>query len=268
MQVNRPKLLLIRPIAGHTTKIMEKTLKELKKHYDVYMPTEIPENYDDYLKSLAVLISSGYWTRIIGICQGGAGIVDALSKIDSPYHLANRKIVLISSPIDTTINETIVGRFIRGLGLTGLLMRYMNGHVIDSGRLLPDYMSLAPMSHFKKYIKYMLTGDEKIKEFYDAYNDIEDMPVAFFRGSVKQSFFDKRDPIPSIGPSNSVMVVEGLKDNITAPGQTSAVFDLLPNVPEDKKKALLITAGHYGTFSGSKFNNEVLPKIREFFEDA
>lgn len=262
----KPKLLLVRPIAGHTPKIMENTLKELKKHYDVYMPTQVPEDYDSYLKSLAVLISSGYFTRIIGICQGGAGIVDALSMIELPYRLSNRKIVLISSPIYTTINETIVGKFIRGLGLTGLLMRYMNGHMIDSGRLLPDYMSLSPMTHFKKYIKYMLTGDEKIKEFYDAYNDIEDMPVRFFRESVRRSFFEQREPIQGIGPSNAIMVVEGLKDNITAPGQTSAVFDLLPNVPEDNKKALLVAAGHYGTFSGSRFNNEVLPKIREFFE--
>ena len=62
------------------------------------------------------------------------------------------------------------------------------------------------------------------------------------------------------------MTIEGEKDDITAPGQTRAAHPLLPGIPADwKEHHLLEGAGHYGTFSGSRFREQIAPRLRAFF---
>ncbi len=102
------------------------------------------------------------------------------------------------------------------------------------------------------------------------YNDVEDIPYLFFKESIKKTYFSPPQSI-ALMPGSKILVVEGLNDDITPPGQTSTIFNRIldyqgqPGVSEDNKKALLIAAGHYGCFSGSKFDKEVLPEIRRIF---
>ena len=64
----------------------------------------------------------------------------------------------------------------------------------------------------------------------------------------------------------ALMTVEGEKDDITAPGQTHAAHGLLTGLPESwKEHHLLEGAGHYGTFSGRRFREQIAPRTRAFF---
>jgi poly(3-hydroxybutyrate) depolymerase len=59
--------------------------------------------------------------------------------------------------------------------------------------------------------------------------------------------------------------VEGEKDDISGVGQTCAANELCVNIPESRKHYHLAKGvGHYGVFNGSRFRNEIAPRIREF----
>jgi poly(3-hydroxybutyrate) depolymerase len=62
-----------------------------------------------------------------------------------------------------------------------------------------------------------------------------------------------------------LMTVEGYKDDITGIGQTEAALDLCTSLPDSMKAHHLQEGvGHYGVFNGSRFRNEILPKVRKF----
>jgi poly(3-hydroxybutyrate) depolymerase len=62
-----------------------------------------------------------------------------------------------------------------------------------------------------------------------------------------------------------LLSVEGEKDDISGVGQTCAANELCVNIPESRKHYHLAKGvGHYGVFNGSRFRNEIAPRIREF----
>ncbi len=63
-----------------------------------------------------------------------------------------------------------------------------------------------------------------------------------------------------------LMTIEGEKDDIAGVGQTQAAHDLCVNIPDAMKVHYLqLEVGHYGIFNGSRFRNEIVPRMREFW---
>ncbi len=255
-------ILIIRPFAGHSSKLMDRTVATLSQHFDVVMP-EIPhETYAQYLVELKKLIVK--YDNIMGVCQGGTGAVMAL-RLEDGIELKNKRIALLGAPIDPDAAPSKVSDYIRAVGIDTIVFMTKNRikNMISGDMLTIGFMSLNPMAHYKKYLEYVKTRSAKIKSFYDMYFDTENMTEDFFRGALNAAFFTSPKDIP-LDSSNSVFVIEGSKDEITAAGQTIAVFNMLPNVVI--KKSMLVDSGHYGIFSGSKFDKEVVPELVEFFK--
>lgn len=267
--MTKPTILLIRPFAGHTADIMSNTIKVLEKDFVVVMPDVPHETYGEYLTALRALVIEH--DNILGVCQGGVGALMALGILDDTIVL-HKRLVLIGTPVNTSIPSR-VGKFILSTGLEKLVQGYsmlgkVRGHLLTLG-----FMSLDPVGHMKKLSK--IWYDKKIQKFYKMYFNNEDMTQEFFKDSLKLSYFDNMNQHKAyifagheinysmLGESNQIMTVEGKKDDITTIGQTSAVFALLPTC--HKKTSIVIDAGHYGCFSGSKFKNTVYPKIKDFF---
>ena len=62
-----------------------------------------------------------------------------------------------------------------------------------------------------------------------------------------------------------LLTVEGENDDISGIGQTLAAQDLCQSLPHSMKANYLQEkVGHYGVFNGSRFRNEIVPRIREF----
>ena len=60
------------------------------------------------------------------------------------------------------------------------------------------------------------------------------------------------------------MVVEGDKDDISG-GQSAPLLDLTTGIPARRKAYYLQPGvGHYGVFSGSKWENVIAPKVAAF----
>ena len=62
-------------------------------------------------------------------------------------------------------------------------------------------------------------------------------------------------------------VVEGEKDDISAPGQCLAALDLLTGL-DDSKKAFHLEpgAGHYGIFAGKSWRRNIRPLVLDFID--
>ena len=59
--------------------------------------------------------------------------------------------------------------------------------------------------------------------------------------------------------------MEGENDDISGIGQTLAAQELCRTLPHSMKANYLQEkVGHYGVFNGSRFRNEIVPRIREF----
>ena len=62
----------------------------------------------------------------------------------------------------------------------------------------------------------------------------------------------------------ALMTVEGERDDICAVGQTVAAQDLCSSIRPYKKTHHVQTGvGHYGVFSGRKWNQQIYPRVRE-----
>ena len=65
--------------------------------------------------------------------------------------------------------------------------------------------------------------------------------------------------------NTGLMTVEGENDDISGVGQTLAALDLCVNIPAAMKlNHLQKDVGHYGVFNGSRFRNEIAPRIVAF----
>ena len=62
-----------------------------------------------------------------------------------------------------------------------------------------------------------------------------------------------------------VMTVEGEHDDISGIGQTQAAHALCSGLPEGLHEDYIQPGvGHYVVFSGSRWENEIYPKVRHF----
>jgi polyhydroxyalkanoate depolymerase len=61
------------------------------------------------------------------------------------------------------------------------------------------------------------------------------------------------------------MTVEGERDDICSIGQTMAAHDLCSSVPAYRRlHHLQAGVGHYGVFSGRRWDGEIYPRVRNF----
>jgi poly(3-hydroxybutyrate) depolymerase len=67
---------------------------------------------------------------------------------------------------------------------------------------------------------------------------------------------------PALIRQTALLTIEGEKDDICSVGQTSAALALCPNAPQ-KRSHIQPGAGHYGVFSGHRWQNEIYPILRE-----
>ncbi len=72
---------------------------------------------------------------------------------------------------------------------------------------------------------------------------------------------------PTAIRKTALLTIEGERDDIRGLGQTLAAQDLCSGLRQYKKSHHGQTGvGHYGTFSGRRWNNEIYPKLRDVIE--
>ena len=130
------------------------------------------------------------------------------------------------------------------------------------------------------FFDHLVTGDgdsaAKHREFYNEYRSVMDLTAEFFLQTIDTVFVKHALPKGEMKhrgtPVNlsairrvGLLTVEGENDDISGIGQTLAAQDLCQTLPHSMKANYLQEkVGHYGVFNGSRFRNEIVPRIREF----
>lgn len=116
------------------------------------------------------------------------------------------------------------------------------------------------------------------RSFYEEYGAVMDLPAEFYLETVHRVFQAHDLPLgrltwrgqpvrPEAIRSTALLAVEGERDDICAVGQTMAALDLCRGIPNSRKRYhLQAGVGHYGVFSGRRWQQEVYPRLRAMIQ--
>jgi polyhydroxyalkanoate depolymerase len=200
---------------------------------------------------------------------------------------------LMAGPIDTRINPGKVNELAQSQSIA-----WFEHHLVDTVPLrypgarrkvypgfvqLMAFMAMNLERHVKAHgdlYECLSKGDWKradaIKAFYDEYLSVSDLPAEFYLETVRTVFQEHALPLGKMTwhgkkldlrliRKTALFTVEGEKDDICPVGQTVAAHDLLTGLRLAMKSHHVQSgAGHYGVFSGKRWEAQVFPLVRAF----
>jgi polyhydroxyalkanoate depolymerase len=117
------------------------------------------------------------------------------------------------------------------------------------------------------------------KEFYDEYGAVLDVFAGFYLDTVDRIFQRHLLAVgeltwrgervdPSLIRRTALLTIEGERDQLCSPGQTDAAHGLCTSLPDSMRGRLLAAdVGHYGVFSGSRWEADIYPVLRGFISE-
>ena len=303
----RRRILLVAPMSGHYATLLRSTVQSLLPDADVWITDwhnarDIPVSkgkfdVEDYTLYLADFMRHlGPSINVIAVCQPAPLALAATAYLAAEDPKAQpRSLTLIGGPIDPDAARTDVTDFGRRVTM-GQLEQFIIqrvgfkyagvGRMVYPGLLqLSSFVSMNAETHARAFSEQIsrvakdVAGDhDKHNKFYDEYLAVMDMPAEFYLSTVER-IFKERDiarntfsvagtPVDISAISTvAVKIVEGEKDDISAPGQCLAALELLTGLPDNMKAAHLEPgAGHYGIFAGKSWRNNIRPLVLNFID--
>jgi polyhydroxyalkanoate depolymerase len=248
------------------------------------------EDYVDYL--IKMLEHLGPGAHVVAVCQPCVQALAATAIMAANKHPCEpRSLTLMAGPIDCRINPTQVNDL-----ATEHPIEWFKTNLISTipfplpgwgRRVYPGFMQLAafmsmnPQRHMdahKTLYRHLVDGEEteaeKIKTFYDEYFAVLDLTEEFYIETVQWVFQEMRLPTgrlkhrgelvdPSAIRRTALLTVEGERDDICAVGQTAAAHELVTKLrPHLRGHHLQPGVGHYGVFSGRRWETQIYPTVR------
>jgi len=248
------------------------------------------EEYVDYL--IKFLEHLGPGAHVVAVCQPCVQAMVATAVMSEQKNPATpRSLTLMAGPIDCRINPTSVNKL-----ATDHPIEWFKSNLISTvpfplpgwgRRVYPGFMQLAafvsmnPERHLdahKNLFRHLVEGEEdeaeKIKTFYDEYFAVLDLTEEFYIETVAWVFQEMRLPLGRLKhrgkqvdcskiTRTALLTVEGERDDICSVGQTSAAHELTPKLrPHLRSHHLQPGVGHYGVFSGRRWQNQIYPTVR------
>jgi poly(3-hydroxybutyrate) depolymerase len=249
-------------------------------------------DYIDYVIEMIEFL--GPDVHILAVCQPGPAVLAAISVMseDNNPNLP-ASFTVMGSPIDPRKSPTVPNELAAKRPISwfrrNVVHRVPYPNKGFMRQVYPGFMQLTGfismnrsrhLSAAKEYFANLVKGDmenaEKHREFYDEYLAVMDMPAEFYLQTIDEVFqrfllpkgeFMHRGRLvkPEAITKVALMTVEGENDDISGIGQTQAAHDLCVNIPEEKQVDYIQPGvGHYGVFSGRRFREEIMPRVREF----
>src|SRR5215475_5081971 len=267
---------------------------------DWHNPRDIPRDrgrfgLDDYTAHLITFLGQlGPRPHMVAICQPSVSALAATAIMSEDSHPCRpATLTLMAGPIDTRISPTKVNEFAKSRPLRWFednLISYVPMQCKGAFRkVYPGFLQLTAFvsmnleRHLKQHLdlhNHLVKGDiEKaasIKMFYDEYFAVMDLTAEFYVETIRDVFQDHllpqgkltfrgRPVNPAAIRRMGLMTVEGEKDDICSIGQTLAAQELCTGVRAYRRvHHMQAGVGHYGVFSGKKWNNEIYPLLRDF----
>jgi polyhydroxyalkanoate depolymerase len=258
-----------------------------------------PFGLDEYIEHvMEALRHLGPGTHVVAVCQPAVPVLAAVALLAAEGDAAQpSSLTLMAGPIDTRVNPNRINEMAATKPLSSFERRLIDtvpSRYAGAGRRvypgvvqLTAFMSMNPKRHLQAHVRLyrdLVAGDTDraatTRAFYDEYGAVMDVPAEFYLETVGRIFqenrlatgqFTWRDiPVdPGVITGTDLLTIEGARDDICSPGQTQAAHGLCTGIPDDRKHHYLQPGvGHYGVFSGSRWDAEVYPVLRDFIAEA
>ena len=249
---------------------------------------------DEYTEHLIDFLDvMGPGSHLIAVCQpcvSALAAVALMSEVDHPATPAS--LTLMAGPIDCRVSPTAVN-----LLATTKPIEWFKANLISSvpwrfqgrgRRVYPGFVQLSAflsmnkdrhVSAFKDYYQHLVASElekaEVTRNFYEEYMAVADLSADFYLETVEQVFqkhalargeltYQGRLIDPAAIRRTALLTVEGERDDICAVGQTLAAQDLASSLrPYMRTHYVQPDVGHYGVFSGKRWQSHIYPVVRE-----
>ena len=253
--------------------------------------------FDDYVAHLVQFLEAiGPGAHVVAVCQPCVQALAAAAVMAESRNAAHpASMTLMAGPVDTRVNPTKVNELATSRPIDwfekNLIATVPRRHAGAGRRVYPGFMqvsafmSMNAARHMHGHLDlywHLADGEAakaaQIETFYDEYFAVLDLPAEFYLETVKTVFQDAtlaRNRLTYRGApidtrairKTALMTVEGERDDICAVGQTMAAHDLCTGLkPFRKRHHLQAGVGHYGVFSGRKWEAQTYPLVRSFIQ--
>ena len=252
------------------------------------------DDYIDYL--IAFIRHLGPDTHVIAVCQPGPAAVAATALMSAAGDPCTpSSITLMGSPIDTRMSPTKPNELASSKPLSwfenNVIMSVPFPNAGFMRRVYPGFLQLTGFmtmnldrhwNAHQKLFSDLVVGDGDSaaahRRFYDEYLAVMDLTAEYYLQTIDVVF--QRHALPERQMihrgqlvdtdairETALMTVEGELDDISGIGQTQAAHELFRHVPQHRQEDYVQEGvGHYGVFNGSKWREQIAPRITAFID--
>jgi poly(3-hydroxybutyrate) depolymerase len=249
--------------------------------------------FDDYVSHLIGWLEVlGSRAHVVAVCQPCVQVLTAAAVMAQTGNPAQpRSMTLMAGPIDTRVNPTKVNELAMSKPIEwfeqNLIARVPMRYRGAGRRVYPGFVQLcafmsmnidrhrkAHLDLYENLAKGELEKAKTTKTFYDEYFAVLDLNAEFYLETVAWVFQEARlakgeldyrgeRVEPRAIRRTALLTVEGERDDICALGQTAAAHDLCKGIkPYMRRHHMQAGVGHYGVFSGKRWEEQVYPIVR------
>jgi poly(3-hydroxybutyrate) depolymerase len=248
---------------------------------------------DEYIEHVMQFIAAlGPNGHVLAVCQPTVAALAAVALMSEDRHEATpASLTLMAGPIDCRISPTSVNKLAMSKPIEwfeqNLISTVPWQHAGGGRRVYPGFVQLSAFigmnrerheNAFKDYYRQLLEGDfdraDVTRVFYEEYLAVADLSADFYLETVAQVFqqfalpqgqltLRGRKVDPAAIRRTALVTIEGERDDICAVGQTLAAQDLASSLrPYLRTHYVQSNVGHYGVFSGKRWQNQIYPIVR------
>jgi poly(3-hydroxybutyrate) depolymerase len=249
------------------------------------------DEYTQHVMDFIAFVGPG--AHVLAVCQPCVSALAAVALMSEDGHPATpASLTLMAGPIDCRVSPTEVNTLATSKPIEWFesnLISTVPWRLRGAGRRvypgfvqLSAFMSMNKERHataFREYYAALIAGEnekaEVTRTFYEEYMAVLDLSADFYLETVQRVFQDFdlprgelrfRDRLvdPSAIRRTALLTIEGERDDICAVGQTLAAQDLCTKLrPYMRTHYVQAGVGHYGVFSGRRWQNQIYPLVRD-----
>lgn len=249
------------------------------------------DEYTQHLIDFLGVIGPG--AHLLAVCQPCVAALAAVALMSEDEHPATpASLTLMAGPIDCRVSPTEVNKLATSKPIgwfeSNLISTVPWRHRGGGRRVYPGFVQLSAfmsmnkerhVDAFKAYYAHLVEGEfdkaEVTRTFYEEYMAVSDLSADFYLETVQRVFQDYDLPLgrlkfrdrtvdPAVIRRTALLTIEGERDDICAVGQTLAAQDLCTTLrPYLRTHYVQAGVGHYGVFSGRRWQNQIYPVVRQ-----
>ena len=248
---------------------------------------------DEYTQHIIdFLAAMGPGASVVAVCQPCVAALVATALMSEDRHEATpASLTLMAGPIDCRISPTAVNQLANAKSIAwferNLISLVPWRHGGAGRRVYPGFMQLSAFMSmnkerhadaFRAYFRHLVADErekaEVTRAFYAEYMAVADLSADFYLETVRLVFQEYALPLGQLSfrgravdlkaiRRTALLTIEGEKDDICSIGQTLAAHDLCAGLrPYLRTHYVQAGVGHYGVFSGKRWQNQIYPVVR------